>query len=117
MVEGDADVVIANIVYDAPGNDVVYNDSEYVVLSNTGTGTADVGGWWLVDIADHRITIPSGYAIPPGGTLRVYTGPGDSTTDRYFDGRGQAIWNNSGGDTATLLDDSGDTIDTYSYSS
>lgn len=117
VVEGDADVVIANIVYDAPGNDVVYNDSEYVVLRNTGIGTADVGGWWLVDEKDHRITIPSTYSIGPGGELRVYTGPGDSTTTRYFDGRGQAIWNNSGGDTATLYDESNGQVDTYSYSS
>jgi hypothetical protein len=116
-VSGTSDVAIANIVYDAPGNDVVYNDSEYVVLRNHGTGTADVGGWWLVDLKDHVITIPSNYAIPPGGTLRVYTGPGDSTADRYFDGRGQAIWNNSGGDTATLFDSSGEVVDTYSYSS
>jgi glycerophosphoryl diester phosphodiesterase len=110
-------VVIANIVYDAPGNDVEYNDSEYVVLSNNGTGTADVGGWRLTDIADHRITIPSSYVIAPGGELRVYTGPGDSTSTRYFDARGQAIWNNSGGDTATLSDSSGRTVDTYTYSS
>jgi len=117
VIAGSSDVVIANIVYDAPGNDVVFNDSEYVVLRNDGSGTADVGGWWLVDIADHQINIPSGYSIAAGGTLRVYTGPGDSTATRYFDGRGQAIWNNSGGDTATLYDESGMTIDTYSYSS
>ena len=97
VISGTSDVVIADIVYDAPGNDVVFNDSEYVVLRNDGTGTAEVGGWSLVDLADHRIFIPFGYSIPPGGRLRVYTGPGDSTTTRYFAGRGQAIWNNSGG--------------------
>ena len=117
VVSGNADVVIANILYDAPGNDVVYNDSEYVVLRNDGTGSADVGGWRLVDLADHVIIIPSVYSIPPGETLRVYTGPGDSTADRYFDGRGQAIWNNSGGDTASLFDGSGQIVGTYSYSS
>ncbi len=117
MIEGDAEVTIANIVYDAPGNDVVYNDSEYVVLRNDGTGTVSMGGWSLTDIADHQINIPPGYAIPPGGTLRVYTGPGDSTATRYFDGRGQAIWNNSGGDTATLFNSSNVTVDSYSYSS
>ena len=74
VIAGTSDVVIANIVYDAPGNDVVYNDSEYVVLRNNGTGSADVGGWRLVDLADHVIIIPSSYSIPPGGTLRVYTG-------------------------------------------
>ena len=110
-------MVIADIVYDAPGNDVVYNDSEYVVLRNDGTGTAVVGGWRLTDIADHVIIIPFSYSIPPGETLRVYTGPGDSTATRYFDGRGQAIWNNSGGDTATLFNEVNETVDMYSYSS
>ena len=117
VVAGDADVVIANIVYDAPGNDVEYNNSEYVVLTNTGSGTADGGSWWLVDEKDHRITIPSSYSIAPGGELRVYTGPGDSTATRYFDGRGQAIWNNSGGDTAELFSDANVQIDEYSHSS
>ena len=116
-VAGTTEVVIANIRYDAPGNDVEYNDSEYVLLRNDGTGTADVGGWSLTDEADHRIMIPSGYVIQPEGEFRVYTGPGDDTADRYFAGGGQAIWNNSGGDTATLRDSSGETVDTYSYSS
>ncbi len=30
------------------------------------------------------------YSIASGETLRVYTGPGDSTADPYFAGRGQA---------------------------
>jgi hypothetical protein len=110
-------VIIANIRYDAPGNDVVYNDSEYVLLRNDGSGTADVGGWSLEDEAGHVITIPSGYVIHPGGELRVYTGPGDDTADKYFAGMGQAIWNNSGGDAATLTNSPGQVVDTYSYSS
>lgn len=73
-------MVIADIVYDAPGNDVEYNESEYVILNNDGGSTVDVGGWQLVDAKDHSITIPSSYDIPAGGTLRVYTGPGDSTS-------------------------------------
>ena len=92
-------------------------DSEYVLLRNDGTGTADVGGWTLEDEADHVITIPSGYVIQPGGELRIYSGPGDNTATAYYEGLGQAIWNHSGGDTATLRDTGGTAIDTYSYSS
>jgi hypothetical protein len=117
FVSSSSEVVIATIVYDAPGNDVVYNDSEYVVLHNQGSGTADVGGWSLTDLANHQINIPSGYSIAPGGDLRVYTGPGDSTPTRYFAGFGQAIWNNSGGDTATLFNSSNQPVDSYSYNS
>jgi hypothetical protein len=114
---GSSAVRITNIVYDAPGNDVEYNNSEYVALKNTSNTTIDVGGWRLVDLKDHTITIPSGYMIPGGETLRVYSGPGDSNSSRYFAGLGQAIWNNSGGDTAFLYDASSRLVDDFSYSS
>jgi len=114
---GSTSVVIARLVYDGPGNDVEYGDSEYVLLRNTGTDAADVGGWSLADEAGHVITIPAGYTIQPGGELRVYSGPGDNTPTAYYEGLGQAIWNNSGGDTATLKDTAGQVIDTHSYSS
>jgi hypothetical protein len=116
-VAGSVDVVIANIRYDGPGNDVESGDSEYVLLHNTGTGNADVGRWSLEDEAGHVITIPSGYVIQPGGDLRIYSGPGDNTATSYYEGLGQAIWNNSGVDTATLRDQSGQTVDSYTYSS
>lgn len=116
-VAGSVDVVIANIRYDGPGNDVEFGDSEYVLLHNHGTGTADVGLWSLEDEAGHVITIPSGYVIQPGGELTIYSGPGNDTATSYYEGLGQAIWNNSGGDTATLRDASGQTVDSYSYSS
>jgi hypothetical protein len=116
-VAGSVDVVIANIRYDGPGNDVEFGDSEFVLLRNNGTGTADVGRWSLEDEAGHVITVPSGYVIQPGGELRIYSGPGDNTATSYYEGLGQAVWNNSGGDTATLLDASGQTVDVYTYSS
>jgi hypothetical protein len=110
-------VTISDIRWDGPENDVVFGDSEYVELSNTGTGPAEVGGWTVGDEADHVIRIPDRYLIPAGGTLRLYSGPGDDTDEAYFAGFGQAIWNNSGGDTATLRDRSGIVIDSFSYSS
>ena len=116
-VAGSVEVVIANIRYDGPGNDVEFGDSEYVLLRNDGTGTADVGQWSLEDEAGHVITIPDGYVIQPGAELRIYSGPGDDTATAYYDGLGQAIWNNSGGDTATLRNAAGTTLDSYSYSS
>jgi hypothetical protein len=116
-VAGSADVIIADIRYDGPGNDVEFGDSEYVLLRNNGTGTADVGGWSLEDEANHVITIPTGYVIQPGGELRIYSGPGNDTATAYYEGLGQAVWNNSGGDTATLRNASGATVDGYSYSS
>ena len=116
-VAGPAKVVIADIRYDGPGNDVEFGDSEYVLLRNSGLGTANVGGWSLSDEANHVITLPSGYVIQPDAELRVYSGPGNSAATAYYEGLGQAIWNNSGGDTATLRNAAGATIDMFSYSS
>ena len=47
VISGTSDVLIANIVYDASGNDVVYNDSEYVVLRirEMGRRVLGAGGW------------------------------------------------------------------------
>lgn len=108
---------IITIHYDACGNDVeCYNDSEYVELANSASETVDLSGWSITDAKDHTISIPSGYLILAGGRFRIYAGDGDNdTTSRYFDGRTQAIWNNTGGDTATLRDNTGEIIDTYNY--
>lgn len=112
-------MTIARIEYDGPGNDVeVYDDSEYVELRNGSGGPVDLGGWSLTDAKDHLLRIPSGFSIPARGTFRVYTGAGDDVADgRWFAGRGQAVWNNSGGDTAVLRDDIGAERDSYSYDS
>lgn len=115
VTAGSSSVSIWNIVYDAAGNDMVRNDSEYVVIRNDGAAPVDVGRWQLVDLKAHSITIPAGYTIAAGGILRVYTGTGDSTDDKYFAGQGQAIWNNTGGDTATLSNAAGEVVDTYTY--
>lgn len=111
------DISISTIRYDAPGTDVEHGDSEFVELVNTSDSAADVSGWSVTDEADHRITVPNGYQIAAGGSLRIYTGPGDSDNVAYFAGEDQAIWNNSGGDTATLRDRGGEVVATYSYNS
>lgn len=117
QVTADHPIVIATIVYDTAGNDVVYNDSEYVVLTNSGNAPVDVSGWTVTDRVGHTITIPDGYTIQPGAQLRLHSGPGDSTETAYFAGFNQAIWNNSGGDIAELRDRTGALVYTYAYTS
>lgn len=117
--DGDVAVTITNIHYDACGNDVeCYNDSEYVELANTTGSVVDLSGWSVVDLKDHRIVIPSGFSIGGEGTFRIYSGAGDNNpVERYFAGLPQAIWNNSGGDTAFLYDAQGQLVAEHSYSS
>jgi glycerophosphoryl diester phosphodiesterase len=71
----------------------------------------------VTDSQGQRTTIPGGYSISSGGSLTVYSGPGSDSADAFYAGLGRAIWNNSGGDTATLRNAGGTIIDTYSYDS
>jgi hypothetical protein len=108
-------VVIGDVVADPPGQDVAFGAGEFVRLDNIGPRTAAVGGWRLEDAADHRLLIPRGHEIPPGGSLFVHTGPGDPSPGRCFAGRRKAVWNNRGGDTVRLVSFNGRLLDSFSY--
>ena len=56
-------------------------------------------------------SFPKGTVLPEGGILRIYTACGEAAPDRLFWCRkGAGVWNN-GGDTAFLLDPSGNLVD------
>ncbi|NED93714.1 lamin tail domain-containing protein [Phytoactinopolyspora alkaliphila] len=99
---------------DVHGADLVSEHGEHVTLTNTGTDTVSVGGFYLVDAASNRLDIGSGYVIPPGGELRVYTGPGTNATTRYYNGRTSNVLNNDG-DTLWLYTADDDLVHQYEY--
>jgi micrococcal nuclease len=111
-----ADIGIADIHYDAPGNDGENLNGEWVEIENRGATLVDLTGWMLKDeSASHRYTFPDGFLLGRGATVTVYTGCGDDTADEvYWCEEGSAVWNNSG-DTAFLSHPSGNIVDTYSY--
>ncbi|MFC6954439.1 lamin tail domain-containing protein [Halorubellus litoreus] len=89
-------------------------NDEYVVVENGGSSAVDMSGWTLSDAAGYTYQFPSGFTLDVNSTVKVHTGKGtDTSTDLYW-GYESAVWNN-GGDTATLTDDAGTTVDTYSY--
>ncbi len=111
-----SDVRIMHIEADAPGNDNENPNGEWVEVRNTGTEPADLTGWVLKDeSASHRYRFPDRFRIDPGAAVLVRTGCGNDTSDELFwCVHGSAVWNNSG-DTAFLLDPSGNTIHHRSY--
>lgn len=110
VVVPPADVQIAEVLADPPGDDLA---GEYVLLRNQGAGPADLAGWTLSDAANNTYTFPA-FTLAPGAEVRVWVRAGaDDATNLYW-GRGSAVWNNSG-DTATLRDASGILIDTLTY--
>lgn len=108
-------VVIAGVAVDPAGRDVQPEEGEHVTILNGGAGAADVGGWYVEDLVGHRLRIGPGYEIPPGGELRVYTGPGSSTADRWYCGRRAAVLNNRGGDTVVLHTADGAAVSSYRW--
>lgn len=106
-VPGAAGVVIEDLVYHSPG--------EHVVLRNVSDRPVDVGGWYLRNQASDRIVVGDGYVIPPGGLLRVHTGPGDDAASAYHAGRTAGFWNGSHGDSAGLHRADGGIVDLYAY--
>lgn len=92
-----------------------YSGAEYVRIENDGT-TLDVEmtGWTLRDTAGHDYVFPTGFTLGVGDYVKVHTGVGtDTATDLYW-GYESYVWNDDG-DTATLRDNHGNTVDQYSY--
>lgn len=116
---GAGPVIISHVRYDAPGDDVQFNDSEYVELANTSDEAVDLSGWQVADDDGNSVTIGAGSSITAGGTFRVHTGPGDNdpASNRWFAGKNQGYLNNSGGDQLRLVDPTGAAVSTFSYDS
>jgi micrococcal nuclease len=109
-------MVITDIEYDPPGDDSQNLNGEWVTLRNGGVAPVDLGGWVLKDeSASHRFTFPAGFVLLAGETVSVYSGCGENTSRALFwCNQGSAIWNNDG-DTAYLLDPSGNIATYLSY--
>lgn len=109
-------VVVEEIEADPPGDDTLDPNAEYVVVRNTGDGAVDLTGWGIKDeSASHRFAFPDGFSLAAGAAVTVHTGCGaDTGTDLFWCNEGSAVWNNDG-DTAFLLDPSGNVVDTRTY--
>lgn len=109
--EPPAQVAIAQVEYDPPGDDVV---GEFVRIVNSGAGAADMSGWTLSDAAGNRYTFPA-FSLAAGAEVRVWTGAGVNGAANLYWGLSQAVWNNSGGDTAILRTSAGVEVARFSY--
>lgn len=101
---------IKTILYNPDGNDA---EGEVVEILNSGSASQDMTGWTLHDDANLTYTFPS-FTLQPNSTVNIWVTTGFDNDSNLFWGRGSAVWNNSG-DTATLIDSQGTTIDTCTY--
>jgi micrococcal nuclease len=110
-----AEIAISGMHPDAAGNDHENRNDEWVDLTNTGTTTVDMTGWVLKDESStHRFHFPPTFALAAGAEVRIYTGCGTQIETELHWCNGSAVWNNDG-DTAFLLDNAGNIVDSRSY--
>lgn len=110
----DAPVRITALHYDAPGNDQVDPNGEWVELTNEGNAPVDLGGYTLKDEGLHLYTFGA-VTLAPGATLLIHSGRGsDTLTDLYWGLANEAVWNNDG-DTAYLHTSTGLFVDCFAY--
>ena len=105
---------VAEINYDAAGNDNENLDDEYVVLRNTGTEPLNVSGWAIADDGGHTYTFPDGAVVDPDTEVTLRTGSGTDTATTYYWGESGAVWNN-GGDVVTVRNATGSTVIRVAY--
>jgi len=113
----EATLSVADLNYDAPGNDNDNLNEEWIAIRNEGAAPVDLTGWGIKDeSASHRYSFPPSFTLFPGETVVIRTGCGiDFGTDLYWCNQGSAVWNNDG-DTAFVLDPNGNTHVAYAYS-
>jgi endonuclease/exonuclease/phosphatase family metal-dependent hydrolase len=113
---GAAVVFINEILANEAGSDV---NGEFVELVNSGGTAADLSGWTLSDGAGLRHTFASGTTLAAGKALVVFgaaAGIPTGVTNAVAASTGGLTLGNSG-DTVTVKNASGTTVDTTTYSS
>ncbi|PKM39738.1 MAG: hypothetical protein CVV03_12570 [Firmicutes bacterium HGW-Firmicutes-8] len=107
-------IYITYIDYDPPGKDKPETIEEFIEISSEQSVPVNLKDWTIRDRAGHIYKFPD-LNIDPGCRIKVWTKEGTDDEDNLYCNRRQALWNNEGGDKATLRDTAGKIIDTYRY--
>jgi micrococcal nuclease len=110
----DGPLAVADVHYDAAGNDNENLNDEYVVFESTAESTLALGGWTVSDEAGHSYAFPDGFMLGPGELVTLYTGSGTDDPTALYWGQTGAVWNN-GGDTVTVRNANGTAVLRYGY--
>jgi hypothetical protein len=96
--------------FDAPDDDKINLNGEWVEIINEGTSPISMACWTLSDKGNKHLYRFPIFTLDAGATVKVYTGSGtDTATELYFC-QSSPVWNNDG-DTATLADSNGSVVD------
>lgn len=110
----DQDIPIqVTVHWNAPGNDTINPNGEYVRVYNRGARPLTLDGWWVRDSGTKRYHFPTGTVVQPNTHITVHVGKGTNTGATFYWGLRTPIFNNVNtdkgiGDGAYLFDPQGD---------
>ena len=111
----DQDIPLGVTVYpNAPGNDSVNVNGEWLRIANLGSRPINIGGWWVRDSSTKRYVFAELTTLPAGGRITVHVGRGRDDFDTLYWGLREPIFDNPTsdaralGDGAYLFDPQGD---------
>jgi hypothetical protein len=103
-------VVISAIQFNAPGDDRLNVNGEWIQLANHGDDAVLIAGWTISDNSRSNLfTFPEVYLVP-GETITVFSGAGSLNNTALYMGKTEPVWGNSG-DIAILKNGQGTIID------
>ena len=80
---------------------------EIVVIENAGTSAQDMTGWKVEDRGSkNTYTFPTGFSLEAGASVELASGGSGVDSGQTIFWKKGAVWNNDG-DTASLIDSSG----------
>jgi glycerophosphoryl diester phosphodiesterase len=107
-------ITVSEVESSVDGSDVKVESGEYVVLTNTGKHTVDVSGYYIRNSTGRKLIVGEGYMLPPGDELRVYTGTGTSSLERFYNEQSVNLLDNTH-DTLAVYNPTDDCVDMFVY--
>ena len=101
---------ITSTQFNAPSDDRLNLNGEWIRLTNRGDSPVFLAGWTLSDSTGNAPYIFPAFVVMPGASVTIYTGSGMMNDTALFMRRNVPVWGNDG-DTATLKDANGKIID------
>jgi len=87
---------------------------EYITVRNAGEVPVDITGWTLSNQSGDVFTFPSGFILPAGNVVSVYSGCGEAEGSILYWCAGKPIWN-AQTDRARLRNSEGILLDAFEY--
>jgi competence protein ComEC len=103
-------VRISATQFNAPGDDRLNLNGEYIVLANRGDEPVLLAGWTIADQSSAVLYTFPAFILLPDRSVTVYTGTGGYNDTALFMGKDAPVWGNSG-DEAVLRDPAGTVAD------